>query len=189
MGSQCASRGLAAPRSFSGQVAGDNADQGAGEKSWFSSWKPSLPFAIPSQQVEADYVSPVNGAPRLPSPWNKWFPYEPVPCSPQLHPYKVECKAGQDYWWCSCGECRTQPWCEDDGGPNGCRSRGFAPVMYVPQHDGTKLMCGCKQCGSAPLFNGTCWVKWTDYNIGKAVGLSFVASFFFGILSTWMAHP
>lgn len=141
------------------------------------------------QQYDTDYVSPVNGAPRLPSPWNNWFPHEPVPCSPQLHPYKVQCEAGRVYHWCSCGECRTQPWCEDNGGPAGCRSRGFAPVMYEPQHDGTKLMCGCKQCTSAPLFNGTCWVKWADYNTVKAVAMSFGGSFFFGILSSWMAHP
>merc|ERR1719333_1089284 len=134
----------------------------------------------------AEYYSPHNGAPRLLSPWNKWFPYEPVPCSPQLHPYKVQCKAGEVYHWCSCGECRTQPWCEDNGGPNGCRSRGFAPMQYHPQHDGTKFMCGCKHCSSRPLFNGGCWLVWSDQHTAQACGIALASSFVFGVVTTWL---
>merc|ERR1711974_469686 len=86
------------------------------------------------------------------SPWNKWFPYEPVPCSPQSWPYVVKCEEGQDYLWCACGECASQPWAD---GPEACKSRGFAPIHYAPRHTGTKVMCGCKHCGTRPLSNGT----------------------------------
>eukprot|EP00969_Alexandrium_andersonii_P316990 14004491-Alexandrium_andersonii.AAC.1 len=27
--------------------------------------------------------------PVYPSPWNKWFPYEPIPSTPQIAPYRV----------------------------------------------------------------------------------------------------
>merc|ERR1712038_426980 len=57
-----------------------------------------------------EYISPNNGAPRLPSPWNKWFPYEPVPCTPRFLPYKVYCVQGEKYHFDSSGESRTQPW-------------------------------------------------------------------------------
>jgi len=139
--------------------------------------------------MDSEYVSPLNGAPRLPSPWNKWFPYEPVPCSPQLAPYQVKCNAGETYNWCACGECRTQPWCEDNGGPNGCRSRGFAAEKYHPRHTGLKLICGCKHCGSKPLTNGTCFLVWADNNVIQASGVAFLSCFAFGLVSTWFAHP
>mmetsp|Transcript_34377 Transcript_34377/g.67703 ORF Transcript_34377/g.67703 Transcript_34377/m.67703 type:complete len:173 (-) Transcript_34377:58-576(-) len=136
-----------------------------------------------------DYVSPNNGAPRMPSPWNKWFPYEPVPCTPQLSPVRVKVEGQEVYQYCMCGECRTQPWCEDNGGPGGCRSRGFASMPFIPRHTGTVLLCGCKHCPSRPRFNGTCWLVWTDYNIGPACLLGFVSTFVSGLVLTWMMHP
>lgn len=137
----------------------------------------------------AEYTSPVNGAPRLPSPWNKWFPYEPVPCSPQQTPYAVKCQVGEAYHWCSCGECVSQPFCDDAGGKGGCASRGFTAVRYVPKHTGTKYFCGCKHCNSAPLFNGTCWLAWIDYNIVPASMMGFGSCFVFGVFLTWMVPP
>merc|ERR1712217_189105 len=117
------------------------------------------------------------------------FPYEPVPCSPQLAPYKVKVQKGEVYQWCACGECRTQPWCEDNGGPAGCLSRGFTSIPYIPRHTGTKLICGCKHCPQKPLFSGSCYTVWADYNIVQAAALSFSACFVGGVIITWMAHP
>jgi len=127
-----------------------------------------------------------NGAPRIASPWNKWFPYEPVPFSPKLGPYKVWCEAGQVYHWCACGESRTQPWCECGGEFN--RKRGFSAVIYEPRHTGWKLMNGSKHRGM-PLFDGTCWLVWADVNTVPACILGFGVCFVFGVFSTWMAHP
>jgi len=143
----------------------------------------------PDGRYEEGYISPINGAPRLLSPWNRWFPYELVPCSPKLGPHIAQVQAGEVYHWCSCGECATQPWCADDGGPHGCRSQGFRAVVFVPQHDKTQMFCGCKQCGSAPKFNGSCWVKWADYNILPACGLVFASSFVIGVLTTALLAP
>merc|ERR1712187_388721 len=131
-------------------------------------------------------VSSHNGAPKIYSMWNKWFPHEPVPFSPKLGPYKVHCEAGQIYHWCACGESRTQPWCECEGEFN--RQRGFAPVVYVPRFSGIKLMNGSKH-NSSPLFNGTCWLVWCDVNTVPANFVLFGASFGVGLFLTWMMHP
>merc|ERR1719240_1971963 len=42
--------------------------------------------------------------------WHKWFPYEPVPVSPQLGPYVVNVNGGHGevYNFCACGESDTQ---------------------------------------------------------------------------------
>ena len=71
---------------------------------------------------DADAVSPHNGARRYPSLWNRWFPYEPVPFSPQLTPCKVTVTKDEVYNWCACGESTTQPWC--DCSADECSSRG-----------------------------------------------------------------
>merc|ERR1719502_363624 len=61
--------------------------------------------STPEEWEAAGYeVSPKNGAPKIPSLWNKWFPYEPVPFSPKLGPMKERVEAGVTYQWCSCGE-------------------------------------------------------------------------------------
>ncbi|KAI9142703.1 iron-binding zinc finger CDGSH type-domain-containing protein [Paraphysoderma sedebokerense] len=30
----------------------------------------------------------------------------------QPRPYKVDLEPGKDYWWCSCGRSRNQPFCD-----------------------------------------------------------------------------
>jgi hypothetical protein len=152
-----------------------------------SSRRGFLTAMMTTDEIPPDSYSPLNGAPRYPSPWNKWFPYEPVPCSPYRGPVWAWCEEKVAYLYCTCGECPTQPWCEDDG--NGCRGRGFEPLVYIPQHSGWKLLCGSKHSGSAPFFNGTCWLVWADYNPMKAAMVSFVGCFAFGVFSTWFAHP
>lgn len=136
-----------------------------------------------------EYESPVNGAPRIYSPWNKWFPYEPVPCSPKLGPYAVKVQAGQEYRWCACGESASQPWCDESCGPGGRASPGFKAVSYVPMFTRTEYLCGCKHSGQKTQCNGTCKLMWIDQNTVAAGAMGFVGSFFFGIFLTWMMHP
>lgn len=142
--------------------------------------------STPQEWEAAGYeVSPKNGAPKIPSLWNKWFPYEPVPFSPRLGPYKEKVNAFETYQWCSCGESVTQPWCDDVG----CKGTKFVPMTYVPRHTGTILFCGSKHSPSRPIFNGTCWLVWANANIVPACGLFAGMSFFGGIFLSWMMHP
>lgn len=133
-----------------------------------------------------EYISPINGAPRLPAPWNKWFPYEPVPCTPRFFPYIVWCEAGQTYLFDSSGESRTQPWAESE---TFCRERGFAHTLYQPRFTGWKAICACKHSPGRPLADFTFILHWADYNIVPACAAAFGVTFFFGLITTWMAHP
>jgi hypothetical protein len=128
-------------------------------------------------------VSAINGAPKIPSPWNKWFPHEPIPFSPKLGPYAVKVTAGERYVWCSCGQCRTQPWSEGE-----CQAP-FHGIPYEARHTGTVWLCGSKHSGSKPEFNGTCWLVWCDINPIPAAALGFMASFVVGVVLTWIVHP
>merc|ERR1719419_845929 len=94
---------------------------------------------------------------------------------------------GQEiYHFCTCGECVNQPWTDSE---DACRSRGFAPAVYIPRHSGTKFLCGCKHCGSKPLCNGTCYIAWMDYNIMPACSIFFGGCFIGGVILTWFFHP
>lgn len=142
------------------------------------------------KKVDSEYVSPRNGAPRYFSPWNKWFPYEPVPCSPQLKPYKVHLNGGETYWWCACGECTTQPFSEPE--PDGCRSRGFAPMLVDARYSGVHKLCGCKHCATRPASDHAelgCYMVWVDQNPLQAAVVGFSACFVLSLVLTWLGHP
>lgn len=72
------------------------------------------------------------------------------PIVPRKAPYAVAVEAGQEYWWCSCGRSRTQPFC--DGSHQGSK---FSPVQYTAAESKTVRFCGCKRSGSAPLCDGS----------------------------------
>ena len=65
-------------------------------------------------------------------------------------PFAVDVQGGKDYWWCSCGLSKKQPFC--DGSHKGSE---FTPVKYTAQADGKIWFCGCKKAGKAPLCDGT----------------------------------
>merc|ERR1712187_48308 len=80
---------------------------------------------------------------------------------------------GQVYYWCSCGESISQPWCDNVG----CEDTKFEPYVYIPKHTQKVMFCGSKHSPSRPLFNGTCWLVWADVNIIPASALMFGSSF------------
>jgi CDGSH-type Zn-finger protein len=65
-------------------------------------------------------------------------------------PMGVEVEAGRDYWWCSCGLSKAQPFC--DGSHKGS---GLAPMQYTPAESGTAWFCTCKATKGAPLCDGS----------------------------------
>lgn len=116
---------------------------------------------------------------------SRWFPYEPVPFSPKLGPYIEYVEKDHVYYWCSCGESITQPWCDNVG----CEGTKFKPVAVIPHESGKKWFCGSKHSPTKPEFNGTCWSVWMDVNTIPAAGVLFSISFATGIICTWLAHP
>ncbi|KAI8137124.1 iron-binding zinc finger CDGSH type-domain-containing protein [Fennellomyces sp. T-0311] len=63
----------------------------------------------------------------------------PEPTFVQPMPYKVHLEPGKEYYWCTCGESKNQPFCDGThrGGP-------FKPKKIVVEEAKTYPLCGCK---------------------------------------------
>jgi len=72
------------------------------------------------------------------------------PTIAQKSPIPVEVEAGKDYWWCSCGKSKNQPFC--DGSHKGTT---FSPVKWTAGESRKVAFCSCKQTGKSPICDGT----------------------------------
>jgi len=67
-----------------------------------------------------------------------------------LNPAKVPLEKGKEYYFCSCGRSKNQPFC--DGSHAGT---GLTPLPFTAERDGDAFLCQCKQTGKAPFCDGT----------------------------------
>ena len=70
------------------------------------------------------------------------------PVCAQRAPYAMELEAG-DYWWCSCGKSKKQPFC--DGAHQGSE---FSPKKFSLGEKTKVWLCGCKVSAKAPFCDG-----------------------------------
>jgi CDGSH-type Zn-finger protein len=74
----------------------------------------------------------------------------PDPKIAQKTPFGVQVEAGKTYFWCACGQSKSQPFC--DGSHKGS---GFTPQQYKSEATKQVWFCGCKHTKNRPLCDGT----------------------------------
>eukprot|EP00448_Togula_jolla_P020211 CAMPEP_0170589460 /NCGR_PEP_ID=MMETSP0224-20130122/11361_1 /TAXON_ID=285029 /ORGANISM="Togula jolla, Strain CCCM 725" /LENGTH=170 /DNA_ID=CAMNT_0010913217 /DNA_START=119 /DNA_END=632 /DNA_ORIENTATION=- len=115
-----------------------------------------------AQQAAKSFSTRSN--PVYESPWNKWFPYEPIPSTPKIGPYHTPVIGQVTYRFCTCGESVNQPFCEGTGQGGKCaKVSEFTPFPYKPLHSKKVLFCGCKKA-PGPECTGVCVNLWSDLN-------------------------
>ncbi|CAH1385142.1 glutamate synthase-related protein [Candidatus Nitrotoga sp. M5] len=65
-------------------------------------------------------------------------------------PAKVSLSKGQEYYFCTCGRSKNQPFC--DGSHVGT---SFTPRKVISDNDGEAYLCACKHTGNPPFCDGT----------------------------------
>ena len=75
----------------------------------------------------------------------------PTPVRASDTPFAIAVEAGKDYYWCSCGQSKNQPFCD---GTHKVAAE-FTPVKYTAAASTTVYFCGCKASANAPLCDGT----------------------------------
>ncbi len=64
-------------------------------------------------------------------------------------PLEIELEPGREYWWCSCGQSKTAPWC--DGSHQGT---GQQPVAFKVSVHGKQAICQCGATQTPPFCDG-----------------------------------
>jgi CDGSH-type Zn-finger protein len=71
------------------------------------------------------------------------------PDCPQDFPYSVELAPG-DYYWCSCGKSKNQPFCDGSH-----KNTDFTPVKFTVSEKKSYALCGCKKTKKPPYCDGS----------------------------------
>ncbi len=65
-------------------------------------------------------------------------------------PIAVDVEAGKNYFWCTCGLSKKQPFCDGSH-----KITDFTPMKWTCEEDGRKFFCACKQTNGAPFCDGS----------------------------------
>lgn len=70
-------------------------------------------------------------------------------CPPEKPYYLMEVEEGKEYWWCSCGLSKNQPFCDGSH-----KTTDKTPIKFEAKHTKEVYFCGCKSTGNAPFCDG-----------------------------------
>lgn len=72
------------------------------------------------------------------------------PTIAQKGPFPVEVEAGKSYFWCSCGQSASQPFCDGSH-----KDTAFTPVKFEAEESKTVYFCGCKHSAVPTTCDGS----------------------------------
>ena len=73
------------------------------------------------------------------------------PVIAQKSPYEVSVTKGESYWWCACGQSKSQPYCDGSHKAAGL----FRPLKIELEEDKRVAWCGCKHTKNPPFCDGS----------------------------------
>ncbi|MEE8312068.1 MAG: glutamate synthase-related protein [Candidatus Binatia bacterium] len=72
------------------------------------------------------------------------------PIAADVKPVAIRLDRGKEYYWCSCGRSKNQPFCDGSH-----RGTGLEPVRFEPDSDGEAHLCQCKGTRNRPFCDGS----------------------------------
>ena len=65
-------------------------------------------------------------------------------------PIAITLEKGKEYYWCSCGRSKNQPFCDGSH-----KDTEFKPYAFTAEKDGKALLCLCKRSFNPPFCDGS----------------------------------
>jgi glutamate synthase domain-containing protein 2/CDGSH-type Zn-finger protein len=72
------------------------------------------------------------------------------PIAADNKPIAVQLETGKEYYWCSCGRSKQQPFCDGSH-----RGTGLEPVRFTAEETGEATLCQCKGTRNRPFCDGS----------------------------------
>ena len=66
------------------------------------------------------------------------------------NPIDIEVKKGEDYFWCSCGKSKVQPFCDGSH-----KSTSYEPLKFTSKKTEKVFFCVCKKTKNPPFCDGS----------------------------------
>ena len=65
-------------------------------------------------------------------------------------PIAINVEKGKNYFWCSCGKSKNQPFCDMSH-----KGTDFKSIKYTAEESKTVYFCHCKQTNNQPFCDGS----------------------------------